>query len=280
MMVTTVVLTRRQRASAHVALVRAHARARQMYRTNYLFELAGVLIQAYLLKLIWSAVLPSTGSVSAAGGRQITLDTQISYATLAAIQYWLLNPWSWELFGRIRDGRIASDLARPVRFVGQLLCWQLGSTLAIAPLLVAALPFAVLAGGVRPPASAITAICYVCSLAMAGLISIILSTLVSMVAFWTVEISGMWTIYQMASQFLAGALVPLWFMPGWLASAAHLLPFHSTTYTPISIYLGEAGDGYAVFTALAGQCFWIATLWVALRMVAFRALRRIDVQGG
>ncbi|MEE1736692.1 ABC-2 family transporter protein [Streptomyces sp. BE147] len=273
-------LTLRQRTAAYAAICRSQARVRLVYRSNFLFGLAGLLVQVYLLRVVWTAVLPESGAV-AAGGRQITLGTQIAYVTLAAVQYWLLNPWSFDqLADRIRDGKVAVDLARPVHFVGQLFFGQIGSTFVVAPFVIAALPFAVLAGGAQPPASRGAALAYLLSLFLASLITLLLSSIVSMVAFWTLEISGIFMIYRMVSQFLAGTLVPLWFMPDWLATLAQWLPFQSTTFTPVAIYLGQLGDGGDVLRSIGVQFCWLVALWAALLLIWSRALHRIVIQGG
>ncbi|MFI1018488.1 ABC transporter permease [Streptomyces sp. NPDC020965] len=257
------------------------ARAQLVYRSDFLFGLGGLLLQIYLLKMVWTAVFPSSGAVAGEGGRSITLATQIAYATLAGVQYWLFNPAMSSLIpDRIREGSVIVDLVRPVRFTAQALFAQFGTTLAMAPFAVCALPFAVLVGGMQSPESTGVACVYAVSLALAYLVNTLLSVIVVMGAFWVIEIGGIYLIFRMVSQLLSGALVPLWFMPDWLAESVRFLPFHATTFTPISLYLGQAGGAGEMAAAIGVQVLWVVILWIALRIVWSRALRRVVVQGG
>ncbi|MFF1484638.1 ABC transporter permease [Streptomyces sp. NPDC058319] len=274
-------LTRRQRFVAHISISRSQIRAQTAYRGDFLFGLIALLLHVYLLGVVWTAVFPTSGAASASGGRQIAISTQITYATFAAIQYWLLNSGRVSLVSdRVRDGTVAVDLARPIKFPAQVISAQVGTTLAAAPFLIIAVPYAILFGGVRAPTSVENGVGYVLSLILSCLITLLMSSIVSMTAFWTLEVSGIFVIYQMISQFMSGALVPLWFMPGWLARIAELLPFQATTYTPVIIYLGQAGGRRQVLTLIGVQCVWALIIWTLLQLVWSRALRRVVVQGG
>ena len=268
------------RTSAYLALARVNAATVLAYRTDYFVGLIGLLLQIFLLRVVWTAVYDAagTGSVTSSGGEPVTLATMIAYATLASLQHWLFNPWNFSVIPqRVREGKIAIDLARPVRFLGQVVAGQVGTTAAMAPFALLALPLAVLVGGAQAPASFGAGVAYVVSLVLAYLVTVLLSSLVGLTAFWTLEVSGFFVIYRMVSQFMAGALVPLWFMPDWLRTIAELLPFQAATYTPVALYLGRDDVGWQ---SLALQVLWIGVLWLALRFVWSRALHRVVVQGG
>jgi ABC-type uncharacterized transport system permease subunit len=257
-------------------VLRLHARAQISYRADFVFRLIGLLVTIYLLRLVWEAVYPASHTVTN-GRHRITLDTQIAYVSFASVQNWLLNSAGIQLIPqRVREGTIAVDLARPLHFPTQMVWAQAGSVAAHTPFVFVAVPFAVLAGGARAPASALHAVAYVLSLAPALLISLLLTTLVSMVAFWTTEISGILIMYRTVQQFMAGTLVPLWFMPDWLRLSAQWLPFQSTTYAPLAVYLGQADP----LPVLGVQLVWCVVLLGALRLVWARALHRVVVQGG
>jgi ABC-2 type transport system permease protein len=273
-------LTVRQRLRAYGGVARVVARTLFIYRSNFIFGSFGLLMQVFLLHVVWTAVFPASGSATS-GGHAVTLGTQIAYSTLATVQYNLFNPWEVSLIPeRVRDGTIAVDLARPVSFTGQMLAGQLGFTLGSAPFALLAFPFAVLAGGAQAPASAGAGFGYAVSLVLGYLISVLLGGLMGMVAFWTLELQGMMLVYYVAGQFLSGALVPLWFMPGWLRGTAQWLPFQGTTYTPIAIYLGQSGGPRGALAAIGVQAAWVLVLSALLWAVWKRALRRVTVQGG
>ncbi|MDT0319932.1 ABC transporter permease [Streptomyces millisiae] len=276
-------MTPRQRLGAHLGIARLHLRARLAYRGDFLFRVLGLLLQVYLLALVWRAVYPDSGSAAAHGGQQVALATQLAYVTYASVQNWLLNPAGMDptpIPQRVREGSVAIDLARPVAFPTQMLSAQAGAVLAGAPFALLALPFAVLAGGARAPASAGAALAYLLSMVPAVLNALLLAVVVSMVCFWTLEVVGVFIIFRVVGQFLAGALVPLWFMPSWLAELTRLLPFQTTTYTPVALYLGQVEGAGPVLAALAVSCGWTVALWLLMRLVWSRALHRVVVQGG
>ncbi|ARQ72670.1 hypothetical protein CAG99_26680 [Streptomyces marincola] len=245
------------------------------YRGSYLLTFATLLLQIFLMKAVWTGVYAQREEV---GG--VTLDTMIAYATLAAVQYRLLNPMpSSPIPQRVREGKVAVDLLRPVGFLSQMLAAQVGIALAALPAIAIALPFALLVGGAQAPSSAWSIVGYSIALLLGMLVNQLLYLILALVAFWTLETTGIDMMYRFAAQFLSGALVPLWFMPGTIKALAELLPFQATSYTPVAIYLDEI-QGAAITRALGVQLMWILVLSGLAALVWSRAKRRIVLQGG
>lgn len=248
------------------------------YRSDFLFNVVVLLLQVFLLRVVWTSVYGEQTSARASGGvGSIELSVQIAYATLALVQFWLFNPWANHLAQRVYEGKVAIDLARPVGLVQQTIASQVGGTVALLPFALGALPFAVLIGGAAAPASVGAAMGYLLATIGAYAITVLLNTLVGMMAFWTLEVQGASFVYRLVAQLFSGALVPLWFMPEWMRAVAQAMPFQATTYTPVAIYLGRVAD---VPLAIAVQVLWIVLLWFGLRLVWARALHRVVVQGG
>jgi ABC-type uncharacterized transport system permease subunit len=270
-------LTARQRLAAYWGVGVMQCRTQLLYRGDLLFRLFGVLLQVYLLSLVWEAAYPASGTAAGHNGHRIALSTQIAYVTFAVVQNWLLNSGGMNFIPhRVREGSVAVDLIRPMRFPTQMLWVHAGATAAQTPFALVALPFAVLAGGAQAPASAVAGVCYAVSLALAVVIALLINTLVSMVAFWTTESTGIFVMYRFVQQFLSGSLVPLWFMPNWLRVLAEWMPFQTTTYAPLAVYLGQARAA----PVIGLQMVWCVALFGVLRAVWARALNRVVVQGG
>jgi ABC-type uncharacterized transport system permease subunit len=245
------------------------------YRFNLLFGIVGALVQIYLLRVVWHSVYHGRSAVNG-----VTLDVQVAYSSLAALQSWLLNPWNLsDVPQRVRDGTIALDLLRPVRFLPQAFAGQVGGMVAMLPFALVALPFAIGVGGAVGPASTTAFFGYIAGIVTGFLVAALSNLAMSMVTFWTLEVGGILLTYRMVQQFFSGALVPLWFMPGWLHGIASVLPFQSSGYTPLAIYLGRDSGG-AALRSLAEQVGWIIVLWLLLRLIWSRALLRVVVQGG
>lgn len=260
---------------AYLQIVSLWVQTYYTYRLQIALELVTVLLQVFLLKVVWTAVYAGREVVDG-----VPLAEVISFTTLANLQLWAMSSVIiGYLSGRVRDGLIALDLARPAPFLGQLLAHQIGGTAAALPFLLVAGPLALLLGGVQPPASPAAAALYAASLLLAYVLTTLLSTLVGLIAFWTTEVWGIRTIIGFVSEFFSGALVPLFFFPPLLRSISAWLPFQGQAYLPLAIYAGRI-QGREVAAVLGLQAGWVIALAGAALFVWRRAMRRVVIQGG
>jgi ABC-2 type transport system permease protein len=245
------------------------------YRFNVTLELVSVLLQIFLLKVVWTAVYAGREAA-----QPLPLGELVAYLTIANLQVWLLFPeLSWMIQQRVREGQIAMDLARPVSFLGQMCAQQLGVTAGFAMYLVVALPFAFVIGALQPPASLQAGVMYVVSLGLALAVVTWMGLLLGLVSIWTLETTGMMAIYRFVNIFFAGALVPLSFFPPALRAVAEALPFQTQAFIPLSIYFGRLEGGDLV-RALAVQALWVVVLGSFALFVWRRARHKLVVQGG
>jgi ABC-type uncharacterized transport system permease subunit len=259
----------------YIQLARVFQQVTYVYRAGLVFNVASILIQVYLLKVVWTAVYAGRSSVGTLG-----LQTLITTLTLGNLQLWVIAPFIANyLYQRVYEGKIALDLARPVGFLSQMLALQVGYTVGIVPFVLLALPVALLIGGLQPPSSALAAALYLLSLALAYLISVLMGLVLGLSAFWTLEIGGFLGMYRFVSQFFAGALVPLQFFPPALRAVAAVLPFQAQAYLPLALYEGQLQGANAV-EVLALQLFWVLALYAITQVVWRRAIRRVVIQGG
>lgn len=271
----------RWRVEAYAAIIAIAARGKLIYRASLAISVAVLLVQIFALRVVWTWVYADRDSVAGSGVTgEIALSTQLAYVSLSTIQFWVFDQWStYSLPQRIQEGKVGTDLVRPVGLLHQAVLGRLGTTLAGLPFAVVAVPFALLIGGAEPPAGVGALLGYIASAVMALMIATLLGVVVEMIAFWTLEINGFMLTYSLVSRFLSGSLVPLWFMPEWLGTAAGVLPFQATTYAPVAIYLGTL-QGADLWRSLAVSAGWVVLLWLLMRLIWSRALRRVVVQGG
>lgn len=245
------------------------------YRLNLALELLGLMLQIFLLKVVWTAVYADRGSVEGAD-----LTTLLTYLTIANLQIWIISPsTSWLIQEKVREGKIAQDLARPVGLVGQILANQVGFTLGLLPLIFAVTPVAYFVGVLRPPATLEAALFYVVSVLLAYVVVTWMGMLIGLISFWTLETTGIGAIYRFSNLFFSGALVPLWLFPGPLRAVAELLPFQTQAFIPVSIYIGRI-DGADALRGILIQVVWAIALGLVVRLVWSRALRKVVIQGG
>src|SRR3954451_18523540 len=150
----------------------------------------------------------------------------VTYVWLAQSMIMTVFIFNWqELALRIRDGSIATDLARPLDPQRYWLAYDLGR----APyhfIFRGVLPFAVgaLVFHLHYP-SPQNAAAFVVSVALAVVVSLGYRFLYNSAAFWMVDIRGVTIVALTLSIFLSGMALPLAFFPGWLRDVAHVLPF-------------------------------------------------------
>ena len=269
----------RLRAGAVIAVLAG--RSLWVYRSGLLISAGVLLVQIFALQMVWTWVYADDAAVPGSGGAgEISLPVQLAYVTLSTVQFWALNHWGvYSLQERVREGRIGTDLARPLDLLWQVTMGRVGTIAGCVPFALAALVIAMVFGGVAAPASVAASLGYLLALALATAISVQLVLLLDMTAFWSLEVTGIHLSFTLVSRFLSGSLVPLWFMPDWLRILAGLFPFQATTFSPVAIYLGVL-QGPAMWQALGIAAGWVVVLGVALRLTWGRVLNRVVVQGG
>lgn len=271
----------RSRLRASVAIAVMAGRSVWTYRAGLVISVLVLLVQIFTLQMVWTSVYADRAAVPGSGqAGDIPLTVQLTYVTLSAAQFWALNPWGvYSLQQRVREGRVATDLARPLGLLWQATMGHVGAIAGNLPFVLTAALVALILGGAGAPASLTALLGYLAALLLATVISVQLTLLLDMTSFWSLEVTGIYLSFSLVSRFLSGSLVPLWFMPHWLRILAGVLPFQATTFSPIASYLGVL-DGPAMSRALVVAAGWVLILGVVLRLSWRRVLNRIIVQGG
>jgi ABC-2 type transport system permease protein len=256
-------------------LYRAGYRSVLAYRADLLFGVAGLVIQATLTVVVWRALYEGHDEVAGIGG-----STAVAYAVLAACIQSIVMPWQFSsLPMRIMRGQIGVDMMRPRSLISQSLAQAVGTMVGRLPIGIAGLITGLALGGVKAPHTLLDLVAWAASMVL-GIGNIMtINLLVSMTAFWTLENGGALIIYRFGSAFLSGALIPLWFMPGWLQPIISWLPFQAQIYAPLSIWFGTR-QGAELLGTLAIQLGWVLLLLLLLQLVWRRAVRKVVVLGG
>jgi len=222
-------------------------------------------------------------AIASAGGALAGYDARqgATYAWLA--QGFLATVWmfGWgELAERIRTGDIAVDLARPVDLQLSWLAADLGRAAfllvprGLPPVLIGFAFF-----GVTLPTRPLPYLATVVSLVMAVSISFACRFALNLVAFWLLDLRGAQTLYVVASNVLAGLVVPVSWFPAWMRTLAHATPFPSMLQAPIDLLSGHVAGG-GIARTLGVQALWLVGTLTLGRVVLARATRKLVVQGG
>jgi ABC-type uncharacterized transport system permease subunit len=209
-----------------LSLVRVGWALEWAYRRATLLWLIGLAIQVALFTVIWRAIYHDRAGTVA--GTDVT--TAVGYVVLGLAVAGLFNTYPGEsIEGRVREGLIAVDLLRPLGLLTQSLAQQAGRVIGALPSLVFTLGTGLAVGGLAAPAGAAAAGGFAISLVLAFLVSQLITLLMSLSSFWTLEVGGLNMMFGVLRMFMSGALLPLWFMPGWLQAIANALPVQAAT---------------------------------------------------
>jgi ABC-2 type transport system permease protein len=225
----------------------------------------------------------TVAAIASAGGAIAGYDARqgASYAWLCQGLVATVALFGWdELAQRVRTGDIAVDLARPVDLQLSWLAADLGRALFMLvprgapPLIVGAIFFDI---GVSSHAGAL--LLAPASVALAVSVSFCCRFLVNLAAFWLLDLRGVLTLYMVASNVLAGLIVPVHWFPGWMRALAAVTPFPSMLQAPVDVISGRV-EGIDALRAVAVQGIWLAATLLLGQVALRRALRRLVVQGG
>ncbi|AQW51106.1 MULTISPECIES: ABC-2 family transporter protein [Streptomyces] len=185
-----------------------------------------------------------------------------------------------ELQDRIRSGDIAVDLYRPVDLQSWWLATELGRALfqllgrGVVPMGIGALVFEL-----RLPASPLTWLWFLLSVALAVCVGFAVRYLVSLASFWLLDGTGLSMLSGLLCLFFSGMILPLNVFPGQLGEIARALPWAAMLQVPADVFL-EEHRGAGLLGAFAFQTGWLVVLLAAGRVLQSVATRKVVVQGG
>lgn len=258
-------------ALALVAMQRSLA-----YRGTLLLSMVSNLVWVAVLYYLWRAVFSSHRSVGGFDWDRMRTYVVLSYGVNVLLSF---NSEA-RMMATIRTGEVASELARPVDYLGAQLAQALGSAVVEGLLGGAlALLLGVVALHILAPASVAAALLFLPSVALGFLVKFLISYLTGLLCFWTVNSLGLLWARAALTNVLSGALIPLQLFPDALRGLALASPFAAVVNAPVAIYLGTT-TGAALIGTLALQAAWVAILWALAQALWIPSVRALTVQGG
>ena len=187
----------------------------------------------------------------------------------------------WQIAAEIRDGQISQFLLKPMDYLAYRFClYAAGRAVYTVVALVPAGLFLFFHREylVLPP-DGLTWVCFVVSLAMAGLLQFLISYTMALLAFWVLEVST-FIFIVFAFEYLAGGhLFPLDLLPAPVQQFLAFTPFPYEFFLPVNIYLGRV-TGSALQAGLCFQAAWVAVAFALARGVWNRGVRHYSAVGG
>lgn len=246
------------------------------YRWSFVMELfarsLGFLVMIYL----WKAVYAQTGAI-----KGFTFQEILTYFLLVEVLRNLLEAKTFmEIKEAVQDGKIANYLLLPINSLYLFFARTITRSLIsigffLVPLIIILLTTHIFIG----PASIWYLLMAVGMTLIAVAMSLLIYTLFGSIAFWTVETSNIVWALNFIIMFIAGKLVPVQFMPEMMRNIIDYTPFVSIFNLPVSLYLGKFSYEVALRHFIV-QAIWLVILYLFLRWVWNKGLRRLEVVGG
>jgi len=218
-------------------------------------------------------------------GDAMTMQQTASYIWLQQALLALFMPWGndQEIFGYIREGNVAYELARPMDLYSMWFARNIAlrasrAVLRCFPVILFAMLLPAPYGLMLPQPGPQTLYALVSCLLSLHLV-VAFNMLAYIVTFWTISPQGVNILFQSSCDILSGQLIPIPFMPLAMQQAVRLSPFAYMQDVPLRIYSGSIA-GTDIAWSMAGQAMWLCILLLAGRLLMARALRRVVVQGG
>ena len=246
---------------------------RMEYRWNTLFYLGVSLLPSLVSIYLWSAVFG--GNNNPAAVRHIT-----TYYLVAGFIGWRIADFHWQTMWEIRDGRMATDLLRPISYPAKLFWYEVGgrtwSTLLTTPAFVV-LAFA-LGDNFEGPSNGLTWLLTFVAFGVAFVLNFFMTAALGLVTIWQNQPEGFFSLWGAMARGLGGVVVPLSLLPGGIGDWLQWLPFAYIYGLPIRIFQGLSA-------AQIWQSFGVQLVWLIVAVLVFRwawrkAVRRYEVFEG
>ena len=250
-------------------------KSKTAYRFDYFLGILNSLLSFVVYYSIYKALYGGAQSIDGVSFSMVTTSFLISLGLSSAFH-------KNEMFlqDKIKQGTIANELLKPVNFKLRMLFEDAGEGAfnVVFNFLPTALVAALFAN-ICAPSGAVNILLCVASVMLGYIILWQISFIVQSWSFWLFSVWGIVTIKNVVINILAGAYIPMWFMPEKIRVMLRFTPFESIYFMPVQLYLGGLSEWEILFGFLR-QFAWIAGLYVIGELCWRSGIKRLVIQGG
>jgi|LSQX01.3.fsa_nt_gb ABC-2 type transport system permease protein len=259
----------------YIAYFKLAFRNNTVYRVEYLLGILSNLLSIFITCAIWKALYGGQTVINGISFGMVT--TNLIFAQGLGSAFSLDD---FVVQRKLWDGSISTELLKPIDFRNSILAFNLGNIQF--KLLTNFLPCVIITAlfiGILPPSSIMSVVYFTISVILGFAILWGMSSIVQMTAFWILNVWSVSTLKNLLINVLAGASLPLWFMPGFLQSLIRYTPFDSIYFAPVKIYLGLMNTN-EILLCYGKQIIWFVILIVLSTIMWEKGKKRIIIQGG
>jgi ABC-2 type transport system permease protein len=249
--------------------------AQLQYRVAQYFYMLGMIAEPVIYLVVWSTIARQHGG--AVNG--ITAGQFAAYYivwTLVRNMNIVFGAPFWEW--RIREGRLAGDLLRPLNILHYDLAYFAGWKFVVVALWI---PIALGLSAVFHPdlhPSALQIVVFIVAIWGAYFVRTMFQATIGMLNFWTTRGAAVFDLYMAIEMLLSGRLVPLKLMPGLVQTLADFLPFKWTFGFPIESLVSDMSTR-SLLLGLGAQVMWTAIGYVLFTFAWRAAIKRFSAVG-
>lgn len=261
------------------------------YRGQIALWFLGSIITAVLTGLLWWAIysahaaenMTAFSADNVIGG--FNFAQMLTYVMLSSIVVELAYAAMsmGEITDDVRYGLIGMRLIKPISYRAQLAFSSVGSF--TARMLIIGAPLTLVSTLVMVFGFGLTGITwynvilFVVACFLSLLIRDAIEFLFGQLAFYTQAMFGVFSITQVVTAFLSGAMVPLSLFPEWAQTVLSYTPFPSMISMPVRLFMGML-SWREVLVSFAVALAWIVALNVLGALLYKTSVRKVVVFGG
>lgn len=245
------------------------------YRLRIIINILVGFIPVIINCLLWIAIYRSVNFAEIDG---FTCKEMISYLIMALIinNYLGAGASDYTISEDIKNGGLSKFLLKPINNFLYYITTSLPESVfylicIFSPIMIA------LYALVLKQRSPLTIVLSIVVLFLAYILHFMLNYLIGLLAFWTTSVSSFIYMKDEIINFLSGNILPLSFFPALFIKISNFLPFQYMVYFPINAFLNESVP--SICKGMGIQCLWILILYVIIKLVWSRGLKRYSSVG-
>ena len=249
------------------------------YRLNFVMWRVRNILQIILLFFLWSSVFKDPQTEVFGYNQEKILTYVFGILILRAIVF---SARAVDVAGEISNGDITNFLLKPVNYFKYWATRDIASkilNLGFSVIEITIL-FLILKPNLFLQTNLLTLFAVLISLTMAVILFFCLLFITNMSAFWMPENgwAAQFLFIAIITDFLSGGVFPLDILPLAFQKVLYSTPFPYLLFFPLQVYLGKIA-GLEVIRGLVTSFAWVFILFVAVKFIWVKGLRRYSAEG-
>jgi ABC-2 type transport system permease protein len=262
----------------HAALLTFFLQEALQYRVESAIYFLWDVLPPIMMAFLWLAAYDEQSLIAG-----YTLSDMLIYTVgVMVLRTIITSHIEWGMDYEIRQGILSTYLVKPINvwafyYVAEY-AWKIVRAMLIGPVLIACLLWlGPLMQGALPSWDRVLLV--LLSVALGYQVCFLMKLCLGCTGFWTNDLAGVATLYEVIAAVLGGVLIPLAFLPEPVRFVAALLPIQAVYTVPLGILTGKDVGG-SPWVGIGIQVLWIVLLWLLARMIWQAGLRQYESVGG